>query len=79
MCHAITVALKRTKAGSGRASARSGAVQRARARVRPTRVRASSGSARHIRGHGRPSRMSGGATVSSSTCWNMCTQKSWSA
>ena len=76
MCQATNVTLNRIHAGHGRASARSGAVQRERASVRPIVVRDCSGSARHIRGHGRPSRISGGATVSSSTCWSMCTQNS---
>ena len=76
MCQARMVTLKSSHAGHGRASARSGAVHRASASERPIFVRDCSGSARHIRGHGRPSRTSGGATVSSSTCWSMWAQKS---
>ena len=52
------------------------------ARVRGSRAiarRAPSGSGRTERGHGRPSRISGGATIVSSTCWTMCTQKRRSA
>ena len=75
----MIVALNSTNAGSGRASARSGAVHRPRAIDRPTLVRVWSGNASHIRGHGRPNRISGGATVSRMMCWNMWTQNSWSA
>ena len=79
MCQPTIVTLNRIHAGSGRASARTGATQRARAIVRATFVRGSSGSARHIRGHGRPSSISGGAVVSSRMCCTMCTQNSSSA
>ena len=68
MCQPINVALNSSHAGHGRASARSPAVQRALASVRPIVVRNGTGRPSHIRGHGRPSRISGGATVSSSTC-----------
>ena len=43
------------------------------------RAAAPSGSGRTERGHGRPSRISGGATIVSNTCWTMCTQKRRSA
>src|SRR5437588_963690 len=78
-CQATMQPLNNTNAGSGRASARRGAVNFDRARLRPARVRNAGGSARHILGHGPPSRINGGATVSSSTCWIMCAQNSLSA
>ena len=44
--------------------------------VRASGRRSPSGSGRDRRGHGRPIRRSGGATIISSTCCTMCTQKS---
>ena len=72
--------LKATNAGSGTRAAgmhaRTGASVGPTSTARASGRRTSSGSGRESRGHGRPSSSSGGATIISSTCCTMCTQKS---
>ena len=71
---------RRWAARAARPSARSGAHARERLIGSRDPCGASpSGSGRQIDIHGAPSTISGAATVSSSTCWTMWTQKSFSA